>query len=304
MKITTNFLMFFLILNSFVFADFSSARDELLKHEFIALEDDLDGDGLTEIVAHMREINGELKVFFYDGQKYEAAGTEIKIFDNPELTSTRIKYFALDNGPESRRLVLYSNLMKDIEGHSYSAGNAIAMAEYKNRKLDTIFTTYSEYEPHTGPNPTSIEKRENVDYKLGRERFFNIASSTLKDELLFQSDETKFFLDKNFKFQKAEVELPEKAVIYSYKRNSDGFKCIFRGREDVSYKKKFSVWSAEDQRIESFDPDFEGSIADIRFGDLESDFEVKYSRESKWHILKLRKKGKVLETIEDNIVRY
>jgi hypothetical protein len=122
--------------------------ESLKKDNIIAVQEDLDGDGINEVIPQPKFLKGPFVIYYFDGTAYQ----KISIDQNKMLASEIHREWKVDmiflNMGKAKTIVLYANLYRlpcEGKGQTYSSGNLILAYRYGEKKISLIRQYASDY---------------------------------------------------------------------------------------------------------------------------------------------------------------
>lgn len=227
----------------------------------IQTEEDLDGDGVRELIpAYTGGINEPPRVFYVEnGNNMPVKGDKGAEVDPVISKGVPAVYFLNNGAGKTMFLIGQACCREDMAGKGYDSGNIILAYRYNNRKLTLLNKYFSDYELQ------GADINANTEYAqapLGREYFEAVIPDITGTTLLVQKrDGSIYFLDPAGNLTAADYNIPVEASglrIKSFKMNNDELIAV----EEA--KGKFKVVSSTRGTIEDASSDFDDPVGNIK----------------------------------------
>jgi hypothetical protein len=176
----------------------------------IVMEEDIDGDGNTELVSTLKKPSDFLTIFHKKGDNYIQITADKNAGIGSEITVGLFNYVTL-NTDSGKRLIIYGNLALTEEGRDFSCGNLIMIFSLRKGSLKMVKKYYSLY-------PQPADKVADLDNTpLGREDYFNLQTDNSKTHLLMQSEQRFYIMDGNGNISSKNIDIPSGGRLLAFR---------------------------------------------------------------------------------------
>jgi hypothetical protein len=210
MKINVYKVNVFLVVFLLIFAAIACAGVDLqtIKNNYnIVMEEDIDGDGNTELVSTLKKPNDFLTIFHKEGDNYIQINADKNAEIGSEITAYLFHYVTL-NTDYGKRLIIYGNLTYMEEGKDFNCGNLIMIFSLSNGSLKMVKKYYSLYQIEAGAYQASGKIADLDNTPLGRDDYFNLQTDNSKTHLLMQSEQRFYIMDGNGNISSKKIDIP------------------------------------------------------------------------------------------------
>jgi hypothetical protein len=162
----------------------------------IVLEDDLDGDGMNELVQSFNfDVNLSPVLFHKEGKGYTLCSADKNLKINTEMTKGYSSVY--DFGKKGSKMIAYIGALccKYIEGKSYPSNNLILIYQFKDGKYILRAQYFSEYDGDDAGNVT--KKTDFESAPMGRYPFEKISLVDNGEQLYIKGFDFNNIIDSN-----------------------------------------------------------------------------------------------------------